>query len=224
MAKDFDLATILALADGGGYGGGRTLTPNSAALLLCSAAYFLDYNRWQGAEFELTDDEIDTIDALVAQLELDLQVASGGGTMECVKVKSNVHQTYVHNASIPVAFQETIYDDDGMHDPVTDNYKIIPVSSGKFIFDIALQWSANGTGSRICYFIRYRPSTDTTTYEQIDYAYNNQGLFYVCHNFSVQVDVVLGDEFRVVCQQNSGSTMYLYTRSSSCYFSAVKVG
>lgn len=68
------LADIQALGASGDYGGTRLLTANSAALAF-SAALFLDNLKlWKGASYFLTDDEIDTIQEMIAQMENDIIV------------------------------------------------------------------------------------------------------------------------------------------------------
>ena len=69
----FDLSVLLALADSGAYGGIRVLSANSAVLTLCAGVWLSELENWQGAGDALTQDEIDTIEEMVATLEFEAQ-------------------------------------------------------------------------------------------------------------------------------------------------------
>lgn len=72
MARLLNLAGIQALAAATPYGGERSLTSESAALLISAASLLYDYNIWQGASYTLTDAEKDDIAAMLAQAVDDL--------------------------------------------------------------------------------------------------------------------------------------------------------
>lgn len=67
VGSRFDLPTIEALSVPSGYGGTKILSDESVVLLLCAASYLSDTRLWTGANYELTDAEIDTIKSMVAR-------------------------------------------------------------------------------------------------------------------------------------------------------------
>ncbi len=91
MDKLFDLPTIQSLAASGAYSGERTLSDSAAVLLLCAAAYLSNTELWQGAGYELTDSEIDTIKAMVADATDELLTDSEGDVGDYVKLDESVH-------------------------------------------------------------------------------------------------------------------------------------
>lgn len=66
ITKKFDLATIEALAMQTEYGGLKTVSSLTSAMLLCVLSGLADLNLWQGVDYTLSDEEIDTIKAMVA--------------------------------------------------------------------------------------------------------------------------------------------------------------
>lgn len=74
----FDLPTLLSLADSGAYGGNRVLSANSAVLALCAGVWLSELENWQGAGYNLTDDEIDEIDEIVATCQYEVMTENGG--------------------------------------------------------------------------------------------------------------------------------------------------
>lgn len=82
MVKPLDLAVIQTLAASGDYGGNFALTAESNVLLLCAVAYLKKLNLWQGASYSLSENEIDTIKAMVAQATNDILVEQGDFDMD----------------------------------------------------------------------------------------------------------------------------------------------
>lgn len=72
------LADIEDLAASGAYGGLRVISPKTSATVLSSAVWLRQLFNWIGAGYDLTEDEMDTIDELVSQLENDLMVGIPG--------------------------------------------------------------------------------------------------------------------------------------------------
>ena len=102
MVKSLDLAQINDLADSGAYGGGRILSPTSAATILSAGVWLSDLQNWQGAGYDLTEDEIDEIEALVAELEYEVMTEEGSEVADYVKIAesiytSDVAEPYVDN-------------------------------------------------------------------------------------------------------------------------------
>lgn len=90
MVKSLDLANINALADSGAYGGNRSLSPTTAATILCSALWMSDPENWQGAGYELTVDEIDEIEALVAELQYETMTEEEGTVGNFIKIAETI--------------------------------------------------------------------------------------------------------------------------------------
>ncbi|GAI34773.1 unnamed protein product, partial [marine sediment metagenome] len=66
------LPAILELASSGAYAGIYDLSNNTATTILCVAVWLSNINNWDGAGYSLTDDEIDQIRALVAELDSEI--------------------------------------------------------------------------------------------------------------------------------------------------------
>lgn len=70
--NSLSLVEIQNLANSLAYGGERILSGNTAATLLCVAAWLSDLNVWDGVADDLSVDEIDEIDELVADIVHEL--------------------------------------------------------------------------------------------------------------------------------------------------------
>jgi len=93
MVKSLDLANITALADSGAYGGNRSLSPTSAAIILCAALWMSELDNWQGAGSELTENEIDEIEEFVAELQYEVMTESEGAMGDLIKIAETVVTT-----------------------------------------------------------------------------------------------------------------------------------
>ena len=80
------LAKIKALSTSGAYGGQRLLTSLSEVTSLSGSLFLSDLENWQGVGDELTIAEVDEIKAIVAGIEYDNMVESGGGVSDYVKI------------------------------------------------------------------------------------------------------------------------------------------
>lgn len=100
MAKLLNLPTIETLAASGAYGGYRLLSEETCALLLGYVTYAMNYNIWQGAGYVLTDNEKDTIDAMISQAVSDLLTAKDGDVGDYEKIASVEHTSDVSSVSL----------------------------------------------------------------------------------------------------------------------------
>ncbi|MEE9580990.1 MAG: hypothetical protein V3V74_06730, partial [Nitrosomonadaceae bacterium] len=62
------------------------MQPSSAVLGLSAALFLSDLRIWRGAGYKLTDDEIDDIQAMIAQLENDLMMTGVDNPVDNIKV------------------------------------------------------------------------------------------------------------------------------------------
>jgi hypothetical protein len=90
VVKSLDLADIQALAASGAYGGHRLLSGATAALVLCSGVWLSELDNWQGADIELTQAEIDDIQAIVAELEYETMTESESAVGHYTKIAENI--------------------------------------------------------------------------------------------------------------------------------------
>lgn len=67
MSNILDIVQLNQLADEGGYGVFTALSPFSCVMLLSCVGYLEDLNNWQGADADLTVNEIDDIQNKVAR-------------------------------------------------------------------------------------------------------------------------------------------------------------
>ena len=93
MVKSLDLTNINALAASGAYGGNRSLCATSAVTVLCSALWMSNLDNWQGAGSELTEDEIDEIEALVAELQYETMTDEEEAMGDLIKIAETVVTT-----------------------------------------------------------------------------------------------------------------------------------
>lgn len=92
----YDLPTISTLAASGAYGGYRLLSANSEVVLEAALAYAASLYSWQGASDELTTAEIDTIKALIAQAQYELETTQTEGSYEMLRF---IQRNWLVNAS-----------------------------------------------------------------------------------------------------------------------------
>ncbi len=79
ILASLSLPLLEALAVEGGYTGLAALSNFSAVMLLSGAAAFLhDYRNWTGAGFDLTDNEMETINELVSKAEQEIIMSAVG--------------------------------------------------------------------------------------------------------------------------------------------------
>jgi len=90
MVKSIDLANVLVLAASGAYGGQRVLSANSEAALLCAGILLADLDNWQGASTDLTQSEIDVIEAIVAGIEADAMTEDGEDMGDYIQIAESV--------------------------------------------------------------------------------------------------------------------------------------
>ncbi|MCK5613839.1 hypothetical protein KAR91_68880 [Candidatus Pacearchaeota archaeon] len=88
------------MADSGAYGGSRSLSANSAVMLLSAALWYQDTRNWEGAGYELTDDEIDQIATIVDLAQYEIMTGQGVGMASYVLLAENESAVNVGSLSI----------------------------------------------------------------------------------------------------------------------------
>jgi hypothetical protein len=97
VAVKLNLAEIEGLAAGGAYAGTYTMCDSSVALVLSWLALLFHWN-WDGAGFELTPEEKDTIDGMIAQCLTELLIPTEVGGDGMI---TGVVYTVLLNALLP---------------------------------------------------------------------------------------------------------------------------
>lgn len=215
------LADIQALAASIDYGGSGFLQPASAALGLSAALFLSNLDLWQGASYSLTDAEIDDIQAMIAQLEDDLIETGDMYPIDMCKVTRSANYTVPHFTDWTVAFTDSIYDPQGMHNPVVQNSRITPVNAGLHIISGAIQWDGNSIGYRIMRIWRYRAPDWTYISYRSDYP--NIGVNSYIQTLTFQDLAELGDYYIMTVQQTSGIGLDVVANTSFPTFAAVRV-
>lgn len=125
VVKLLDLVKLQTLANEGGYAGSFTLSDESAIVALSSALWLDNLDIWQGANDFLTEDEIDEIKELTANLQYELMthVSTGGNMQKIGSASINTDTATVYIDDIDegewIAFKLIIQ---GMLSNYTENY------------------------------------------------------------------------------------------------------
>ena len=222
MAK-LSLPDIQALIAVGGYGGRGFLSPSSAAFGLSAAVLLDDLNLWSGAGYDLTDDEIDEIAAMIAQFEDELMEAGDVYPTDRCEIKHSVAVDIPDSTVIRLPFDTNIYDPEDMHDEVVNNSFIYAVSDGLHLVNVTVTWTANGTGIRSVRLWKY----DSVLVTSIRWGVVTSGAVSVIlspsHSVVAQIPMVVGDFLYVQIYQTSGVQLQSVALASVPQFEVVKL-
>jgi len=146
--------------------------------------------------------------------------------MPTVRAVRTATQTITTATWTLVAWSGTdAWDTDAMHDPVTNNARLIAKHAGKFQWSVVLQWQFGNTGFRIMQVQKNSealPATaNTGVYQggQVNAGANSSGATLPLSASGI-ADLAVNDYLAVVCYQDQGSSLTLGTDS---YFSMTRL-
>ncbi len=223
MANLLSLPAIEDLISEGGYGGRGFLQPSSAVIALSAALWLSDMTMWEGASYDLTEDEIDTILELVAQLESDLTETGDMYPIDKVSLTKSVAQSIPPTTDTTVSWDVELYDPQDMHSNVTNNSRIYAKRDGLHLIDLNILWQSGGTGDRKLRIYRWSPTLGQTfglgvLQFTVPPSPDLSGFTY-----GMQTDMLEGDFVYVTAYHNSGAALDLIVSGSYPYFSAVRL-
>lgn len=216
------LADIQALAASPDYGGQGLITSASAALGLSAAAFLSNLDLWQGAGYELTQGEVDDIEAMIAQLENDLMLAGDMYPQYRCRLTWADHYILANDTYEYVEWPQEVYDPENMYDyAVHPNWVTAPVA-GLYEIDLVFAWGYYSLGIRRVFLAKW-PLGEGVTYiaEDIDQNPKNTSQ---CYTFTHWTDIAgAGDRYMAVVYQNSGGPITMVAGPRSPFFSMFKV-
>lgn len=165
---------------------------------------------------------------------MTLVAALKGSGVDCHLTRT-VDQNIFNNASgsagvggyTTINWDSERYDQQGLHDTVTNNWKVTVPVDGKYvaIANVQLAAAAGGTDRR-CRILKNATAADGTGATEIaEGSAEPNGSKAVRIFIAVEVDMLAGDVLSVQCWQDSGGTIALTkTAASSPEFSVRRVG
>lgn len=218
-----NLPSLQALIALGGYGGRGNLTPSSAVLGLSAALFLSDLSIWQGAGDTLTDDEIDDIDEIIAQLECDLMLADDMYPRERVKLWNDAGQIIPHATAVNIPFNTEVYDPEEMHSLISNTDLIIPKTAGLHLIMAAVSFDANPIGYRKVTLLRNDQSTSTLIKLAEGFDGNPSTPQRSVLSIACQDIAEVGDWYRLQVFQTSGGNLNLRTEQFSPRFEVLRL-
>lgn len=116
-------------------------------------------------------------------------------------------QSVAHNTTTTMACDSQNFDNDGMHDPVTNNSRITAQTAGRYVFLVNISWDADSTGIRRIGFV----VNGTTTL-------SGQLTFDATSSLSAgmgsvrAITLAVGDYVEITTQQTSGGALDTFMR------------
>jgi hypothetical protein len=150
-------------------------------------------------------------------------VATGGQTGQVLKKKSatnydtewgalsvpgcriynSTNQSLNNNTEVTLAFNSEVYDNDNMHDTVTNNSRIYIQTSGKYLIIGLGNWAQNTTGDRE---IQIRRNGSNISKDSRRVCSNG----WLCQSVCTLYDLSAGDYLEMVAYQNSGNALSIW--------------
>lgn len=217
------LADIQALAASSDYGGGGFIQPSSAALGLSAAFFLSDLSMWQGAGYELTDAEIDDIQAMIAQLENDLIQTGGMYQVDKVKAIRTTNQSIASGVTTGVAFNVEEYDTANFHNPLIMPQRFWFPSDGLYLINAGVQFAAAAVGYRMLLITKH-PWDGPDEYLSIQYMQDVDASSPIGLETSFQDEFKEDDYIIVYVAQTSGAPLNLLAWPMRPYCAIMKAG
>lgn len=220
---NLNLPALQALIDLGGYGGRGNNNPSSAVLGLSAALFLSDLSIWQGAGDTLTDAEIDDIEELIAQLENDLMVTDDMYPQDRVKVTHDTNWNLNSATVMNLPFNTDEYDPQDMHDPASNNERLLCVREGLHIVNLNVRVFTFAAGTFFLTLDKYDLDSDTiiTIREQTDYRLTGPNIIFL--EISDQIELLPGDYIRAQVGQDTGMFCIMVSASTAPWFSMVRL-
>lgn len=224
MAKArLNLAALQALIALGGYGGRGFIVPSTAVVGLSAALLLDDLNLWQGASDELTDAEIDDIQAMVAQLEYDLMMTDEMYPLDRCKLRRSTSQVQVSGVGANLTFDTVIYDPQDMHSVSGVPEAILILNDGLYLIDFNVSWQGHSVGHRILIGNHWVAATETAHTIGNSHSSEVSSISRHTTNFSAQVYAVAGDYFYGRVNQTSGGDLSVIADNNMPTFAVVRL-
>jgi len=173
--------------------------------------------------YELTDAEIDDIEAMVAQLEYDLMVTDEMYPTDRARITRVAAQTIPAATDTAIFFDAEDYDPQGMHDNVTDNQRIYVVNDGLHLIDANLICDGAVIGYRYLKLRKFRSVPAFFQTYNIQYQSNLNLFAGNSLSLTFQDEAVVGDFYELRVYQTSGYPMDVVKNDWSPYFSVVRL-
>lgn len=214
------LQALIALGD---YGGRGFIQPSSAVLGLSAALFLSDLTIWQGAGDTLTSDEVDDIDAIIAQLECDLMLTGDSYAVDKCKITNSVDLTILPMVETVLTFDTDVYDPEDMHSTVSDTHKVYVKRDGLHLIDVQILWVASAIGYRELRLHKYNPVTETITLLSRSLQNGMLVTTRYTQSVSIQDESVEGEYYYVSVVHSSPSSLRIISDSASPVVAAVRL-
>jgi len=165
------LPEIKDLIDDGGYGGRGVLSTASSALGLSAALFLADLNLWSGAGYYLTDNEIDEIQEMVADLENELMEAGELVPNNAVSLQMSTDVDVDNDEEYKVEWDTEVFDYGNMHSILANTWRVNILEDGLYQVNYQLGFDATGTNYRYSAIVYHDTSEieDITVAPQLTY-------------------------------------------------------
>lgn len=209
MVKSLDLAQITALADSGAYGGNRVLSPTSSATILCAGVWLSDLGNWQGAGYDLTEEEIDEIEELVAELQFEIMTEGEAAVSSYTKIA----ETVITSPAASVAIDNFDSGDFQAYELWVSGLK----GNGGVIWieDVKLRFNEDDTAANYFTFGQYQDIATQTQYQAVA-NYSGFRLFWVSSTAQGVASAIGHFKLRVYAPQVDDNK-YIEYRGTSSY-------
>jgi hypothetical protein len=124
-------------------------------------------------------------------------------------VTHSVDQAIANNTLTDLAFNTTIFDDDGMHSTSVNNNRLTCRVAGRYLLTANTAWVQNNTGYRVTEFLlngggffggSSAPATSSATVNESSR-----------QSFSAFVEMVVGDYVTCAVKQGSGGSLSIFS-------------
>ncbi len=218
-----NLPALQALIALGGYGGRAGIAPSSAVLGLSAALFLRGSTIWQGAGDTLTDEEIDDIDLMIAQLEYDLMVTDEMYPSDRCKISQAVGQNIPASTSTNLLWDVVEYDPQDMFSGGAGTRFITCVNDGLHLVSFNIAWTPNVVGYRKI-DVRKNPEIGGGSFLIASHAFCPiVGTGLAIHNLEFQDYGLEGDTYSLRAYQSSPLALRILTANYSPFFSVVRL-
>lgn len=147
----------------------------------------------------------------------DVTIGGGGATQAC-KVYQTSGQSIGDAAWATMNFDAEVFDNDTMHDNVTNNSRITIKTAGKYLIVAFSVWAANATGVRGVRIFR----NGAQAAGKVNLLIPTTSVFNPGHDSLTIFDAVVNDYFEMQVFQNSGAALAQISQNneSGAHFAA----
>jgi hypothetical protein len=132
-----------------------------------------------------------------------------GGALASTLVTHSVDQSIANNTLAALAFNTTIFDDDGMHSDTVNNSRLTCRVAGRYLLTANTAWVQNNTGFRVTEFLLngggfFGGMSAPATVSAGAVESSRQ-------SFSAFVQMVVGDYVECAVKQGSGGSLAIFS-------------